>query len=329
MSSPISRRALLVLAPGLLTLRASAALAQRARSGPARVGWLSYLTPPDPALERLREGLRELGYVEGSSLVLVPRFAEGDFNRLPQLVEELGTERLDVIVARGPSTDYTKTVRRRVPVVFIYSGDPIAAGFADSLARPGRNMTGLTFMALELSAKRIELLRELIPRGSKLALLSNPEHAGELAEYRVTEEAAKRVGFDVTRYLVRTPADLTKTYGEIRAARPDAMIVFPDSLTLQRCKEIVEFAAAARIPAMYGWTDFVEAGGLVSYGARLADHFKTLASFVDKIVKGGDASTIPIEQVGRVGLALNMTAVRALGLTVPPTLLARAERVIE
>ena len=190
-------------------------------------------------------------------------------------------------------------------------------------------MTGLTFMALELSAKRIELLRELVPRGAKLALLSNPEHAGELAEYRVTEEAAKRVGFGMTRYLVRTPADLTKAYGEIRAARPDAMIVFPDSLTLQRRRDIAEFAAAARIPAMYGWTDFAEVGGLVSYGARLDDHFKTLARFVDKIVKGGDASTIPIEQIGQVGLTINMVAVRALGMTVPQILLARASRVIE
>jgi putative ABC transport system substrate-binding protein len=325
----LSRRALLALAPGLLTLRVSPAVAQRARSGPARVGWLSYLSPPDPALEKMREGLRELGYTEGTSFVFVTRFADGDFNRLPKLVEELASERLDVVISRGPSSDYTKAIRARVPIVFIYSGDPIAAGFADSLARPGRNMTGVTFMALDLSAKRVELLRELVPKGSKLALLSNPEHAGELAEYRVSEETASRVGFTVTRYIVRTPADLVKMYEEIRIARPDAMIVFPDNLTFVRRKEIADFAAGARIPAMYGWAEYADTGGLVSYGARVVEYYKTAARFVDKILKGEDASTIPIEQAGRVGLTVNLAAARALGLTVPPTLLARAERVID
>jgi putative ABC transport system substrate-binding protein len=324
----IGRRRLLALLPGAVALCASAAHAQ-ARRGPAHVGWLSYLSAPDPALEHLRAGLRDLGYVEGKSFVLVARFADGDFTRLPRLVDELSAERLDVLVSRGPSVDYTMSIRTRVPVVFVYSGDPVAAGFADSLRRPGHNMTGVTFMALELSVKRIELLRELVPRASRLALLSNPEHAGELAEYRISEEAAGRVGFAMTRYLSRTPQDLTKMFGEIRAARPDAMIVFPDSLTLARRKEIAEFAADARIPSMYGWTEFAEAGGLASYGARLTDNFKTLARFVDKILKGGDASAIPIEQAGEVGLTLNLAAARALGLTIPQALLFRANRVIE
>ena len=327
--SGLSRRALPGLTPGLLALHIGEARAQRARTGPARVGWLSYLSPPDSALEKMREGLRELGYVEGTSLVFVLRFADGDFNRLPQLVEELAAEHLDVVVARGPSANSTKAIRNRVPIVFIYSGDPVAAGFADSLARPGHNMTGITFMALELSAKRVELLRELVPKGSKLALLSNPEHAGELAEYRVSEETANRVGFTTTRYIVRTPADLVKTFGEIREARPDAMIVFPDNLTFVRRKEISELAAAARIPAMYGWAEYCDSGGLVSYGPRVIEYNKGAARFVDKILKGGDANTIPIEQASRVGLTLNMSAARALGLTVPPTVLARVERLIE
>jgi putative ABC transport system substrate-binding protein len=324
----LSRRAFLGLVPGVVVLRGSEALAQRPRE-PARVGWLSYVGQPDPGLENLRNGLRELGYVEGKSDVLVPKFADGDFTRLPKLVEEFAGERLDVLVSRGPSVDYTKAIRAKVPVVFAYSGDPVESGFADSLAKPGRNMTGITFMALELSVKRIELLRELLPKATRLALLSNPEHAGELAEYRISEEAAKRVGFTMTRYVVRNPQDLMKAYGEIRAARPDAMIVFPDSLTLVRRKEIADFAADARIPTMYGWSEYAEAGGLASYGARLTDNFKTLARFVDKIIKGGNANTIPIEQVGAVGLTLNLAAARALGVTVPQPLLYRAERVIE
>jgi putative ABC transport system substrate-binding protein len=323
----ISRRSVLVALPALLVLPASA-LAQRARA-PARIGWLSYLSPPDPVLEAVRAGLRDLGYVENKTFVIVPRFADGDFTRLPKLVEELAAERLDVLVSRGPSTDYTKVLRNRVPVVFVYSGDPVVAGFADTLRRPGRNMTGITFMALELSAKRVDVLKELIPRASKIALLSNPEHAGELEEYRVTEEAAQRLGASITRYLARTPQELSVLYGEIRAARPDAMLVFPDSLTLVRRREIAEFAARERIPTMYGWTEFVEAGGLVCYGPGITENFPTLAKFVDKILKGADASTLPIEQVSRIGLTLNMAAARSIGLRVPESILLRADRVIE
>lgn len=160
--SVMSRRAVLALAPGLVALGATRALAQRS-PGPARIGWLGYVSPPDAGLENLRLGLQELGHAEGKSFVLIPRFANGDFTRLPGLVDELMTERLDVLASRGPSVDYLKTARARVPVVFAYSGDPVAAGFADSLAKPGRNMTGITFMALELSSKRIELLKELVP----------------------------------------------------------------------------------------------------------------------------------------------------------------------
>ena len=155
---PLSRRAWLALLPAVAVLRPASALAQRA-GAPARLGWLSYIGNPDPGLESVREGLREIGHIEGKSFVIVPRFAEGDFKRLPRLVEELGAENLDVVVSRGPSTDYLKPLRSRVPVVFAYSGDPVAAGFADSLSRPGRNMTGITFMALELSAKRVTCSR--------------------------------------------------------------------------------------------------------------------------------------------------------------------------
>ncbi len=325
--APLSRRTLLAMM-ATTTLGPARALAQRA-AAPPRVGWLSYLDESDVVFESLREGLRELGYVEGKSIVIVPRFARGDFTRLPQLVEELGAERLDVVVSRGPSTDYTKAIRGRVPIVFIYSGDPVAAGFAESLGRPGRNMTGITMMAYELSAKRVDVLKELVPRAARIALLSNPEHAGELEEYRVTEEAARRLGLSMTRYVARSPQDLSALYPEIRAARPDAMIVFPDSLTLQRRAEIADFAGRARIPTMYGWAEFPESGGLVSYGPRLAEHFKTLAKFVDRILKGADANTLPIEQVTRIGLTLNLAAAKTIGLTVPQSILLRADRLIE
>ena len=293
------------------------------------MGWLSYLADPDPGVALLREGMRELGYVEGKSYLIVARFASGDFTQLPRLVDELAGERVDVIVSRGPSVDFTKSIRSRIPVVFAYSGDPIEAGFADSLRKPGRNMTGITFMAMELSAKRVEVLKEMIPKASRIALLSNPEHAGELSEYRVTEEAARRLGVTITRYLMRNPQELATAFTSIRADNPDAMIVFPDSLTLERRKDITAFAAQAKIPCICGWTEFAESGGLLSYGPTLTENFKTLALFVDKVLKGADASNIPIEQVKKITLTLNLAAARALGINVPQSILVRADRVIE
>jgi putative tryptophan/tyrosine transport system substrate-binding protein len=322
----LSRRSLLGLAAGTLVLRMPGAFAQRTTE-PARLGWLSYVRPPDPALDDLRRGLREIGLVEGKSFVLVERYADDDFTRLPKLVEELAGERLKLLVSRGPSTNYAMAIRERVPIVFIYSGDPVAAGFAGSLAKPGRNMTGLTFMALELSAKRVAVLKELVPGATRIALLSNPEHAGELAEYRVTEEAAQKLGAAITRYLVRTAQDLRAAMAKIAASGHDAMLVFPDSLTLVHRKEIADQAARAKIPTMYGWTEYVRAGGLISYGPTLGDGFPVLAKFIDQILKGASAGSIPIEQASRISLTLNAGAARTLGITVPPALLAQAEQV--
>lgn len=295
----------------------------------ARIGWLSYLSDPDPGLEMLREGMRELGYVEGKSYVIVPRFANGDFTRAPKLVDELAGEHIDVLVSRGPIVEFTKAIRTRIPIVFAFSGDPIEAGFGESLRKPGLNMTGITFMAMELSAKRVEVLKELVPKATRIALLSNPEHAGELSEHRVTAETALRLGAVTTPHKVRTPQELVAAFTAIRASNPDAMIVFPDSLMLARRTDIAEFAARAKIPCMYGWTEFAEAGGLVSYGPGVNESFKTMAVFVDKLLKGGNASDIPIEQVSKISMTLNLAAARGLGLNVPKSILARADRVIE
>ena len=319
------RRSLVVLAVSSLL----APLTTSAQRRSARLGWLSYLPEPDPALALLREGLRDLGHVEGKSYVMTARYANNDFTRLPALVDELMAERIDILVSRGPSVDFTMRVRDRVPVVFVVSGDPVAAGFADSLGKPGRNMTGMTFMAMELCAKRVEVLKELLPGAKRIALLSNPEHAGELLEYRVTEDSARRLGAEVTRYLVHAPPELAPAFAAMRSAKFDAILVFPDSLTLNRRREIAELAAAAKIPCMYGWTEFTEAGGLMSYGPTITEGFRALAVFTDKVMKGGDASTIPIEQARNIRLTLNMSAAKGLGLKMPPALLARADRIIE
>jgi len=322
----ISRRKLL-LALGAAALAPLSAFAQPKRV--ARIGLLSYLTEPDVALAMLNKGLAELGYVEGKSYVIVARYANGEFTRLPKLVGELEAEKIDVLVSRGPSVEFTKPIRTRVPVVFAYSGDPVESGFGDSLRKPGHNMTGITFMAMELSAKRIEVLKEIVPKATHIALLSNPEHSGELSEYRVTEDAARRLGAAITRHLVRNPQDLTAAFAAIRASAPDAMIVFPDSLTLVRRKEIADFSAQAKIPCMYGWTEFVDAGGLISYGPSIIESFKLLATYVDKVLKAGSANNIPIEQVSAIKLTVNFGAAKALGLSVPNSILARADKVIE
>ena len=299
------------------------------RGNPRRVGWLSYLQEPDPALALLRDGLRNLGHVEAESYVITSRYANNDFKQLPALVNELVADRIEVLVSRGPSVNFTTAARDRVPIVFAYSGDPVAAGFANSLGKPGRNMTGMTFMAMELCAKRVEVLRDLLPGARRIALLSNPEHAGELLEYRVTEDSARRLGAEVTRYLVLTPQELAPAFAAIRSAKFDAVLVFPDSLTLNHRKDIAQMAAEARVPCMYGWTEFVDAGGLVSYGPTITEGFRALAVFTDKILRGGSASAIPIEQARSISLTLNMPAARALGLRVPPAMLARADRIIE
>jgi putative ABC transport system substrate-binding protein len=321
------RRVIIALGAGALHTPLTA-FAQQRSPKIARVGWLSYIGGPDSALDLFRDGMRQLGYVEGRSYVIIGGFADGDFTRLPRLAEELASQSLDVLVARG-TVPFAKDVRDRVPVVFAYSGDPVEAGFADSLRLPGRNMTGITFMAMELSAKRVEVLKEAIPRAARIALLSNPEHAGELSEYRVTEEAARRLGATTKRYLVRTLQGLGSAFAAIAADNPDAMIVFPDSLTLSRRKEIADFAAHARIPAIYGWTEYAESGGLLSYGPTLTASYRTVAVFVDKVLKGTPASSIPIEQEGKFTLTLNVAAAKALGLNVPQSILVRANMVIE
>lgn len=295
----------------------------------ARIGLLSYLGGSDIALTMLNRGLAELGYVEGRNYVIVARYANGDFTQMPRLIAELEAEKIDVLVTRGPSVEFARAVRERVPIVFAYSGDPIIAGFGDSLRKPGHNMTGVTFMAMELSAKRIEVLKEMVPKATRIALLSNPEHSGEMKEYAVTEDTARRLGATITRHLVRKPEELTPAFTAIRASGADAIIVFPDSLTLARRKEIAGLAAQVRIPCMYGWTEFVEAGGLISYGPSLVENFKTLAVYVNKILTGTPAGNIPIEQTSLIRLTVNRGAAKALGIAVPQSILARADKVLE
>lgn len=295
----------------------------------ARLGWLSVLSPPDTEFDALREGLRELGYVENRDYLTLSRYARGDPDRLPELVAELVREKVDILVARGPTIRAAAAASKSVPVLFVFSGDPVAAGVVDSFARPGRNATGISFLALELSAKRIELLKEIAPRARRIAVISNPDHPGEGGEYRATEESAKRLGAVTSRHIVRTPQAIPDAFDHVRAARADSLIVFPDALTSRYSREIAGFALRERLPSVYAWALFADAGGLISYGPNAREQFKRLATFVDKVLRGIDAGTIPVEQPTTLELVVNLATARALGLAVPQSLLLRADRVIK
>jgi putative tryptophan/tyrosine transport system substrate-binding protein len=323
------RRAILgVLGAGAFVLAAPAWPQVRGRV--ARLGWLSLLSPsPDPDLDSFREGLHALGYREDVSYRTVPRYARGDPSRLPALVAELVREKVDVLVARGPVIGAAKAASASVPVLFAFSGNPVEAGVVDSFARPGRNATGVSFMALELSAKRVELLKEIAPNATRIAVVSNPDHAGEGAEYRVTQESAARLGATTSRHLVRTPQDIALALDKVRTAKADALLVFPDALTSRHASEIAGFALREKLPSIYGWSAFAEAGGLISYGPNIREQYRRLATFADKILRGIDAGSIPVEQPARFELVISRATAKALEITLPDSILLRAERVIE
>jgi putative ABC transport system substrate-binding protein len=273
--------------------------------------------------------MRSFGYVEGRDFVIEPRFAGRDYSRFPALVEELLRAKVELIVTGGPSSRAAPLAGRSVPVVFGFSGDPVEAGIIKSFARPATNATGMSFLALDLAAKRVEMLKEVAPTVTRPAVLSNPGHAGDASELRVTREAARNLGLVVVHFPVETDESFEPTFGKIVGSDCDALVVFPDALTIFHRQAIAGLAKDANLPSIFGWRPYVEAGGLMSYGPNLRDAFARLAFYVDKILKGAKPSDLPIEQPTKLELAINLKTARALGLTLPMTLQARADEVIE
>jgi putative ABC transport system substrate-binding protein len=304
-------------------------LAQQQPSSAARIGYLSAASPPDANLESFRQGMRSIGYVETRDFIIEARYAERNYTRFSTLIEELLQAKVALIVTGGPSTQAAPLAARSVPVVFGFSGDPVEAGVVTSLARPAANATGVSFLALDLAAKRVEILKEAAPGISQIAVLSNPEHAGEASELRVTREAASKLGLQVTYFPVRSDGDFDPTLGEIARSSCDGLVTFPDALTIFHRQAIGTFAQDANLPSVFGWKPFVEAGGLLSYGPNLRDGFARLAFYVDKILKGAKPSELPVEQPTKLELVINLKTAKALGLTLPMTLQARADEVIE
>jgi putative ABC transport system substrate-binding protein len=299
-----------------------------------RIGYLAVDRAAGPHLiEAFRQGLRDLGYVEGSNVVIEYRDAEGKFERLPALAAELVALKVDVIVAGGtPLILAAKQATRTLPIVFAAASDPVTDGLVTSLARPGGNVTGLSNIAPELVGKRLELLKQAVPGVSRVAVLWQPGATGERTEkdmLKGAEVAARALGVRLQFLEARGPADFDRAFSDMTRARAGALTSLGGSMFFNERRRLVDLAAKNRLPALYQQREFVDAGGLMAYGANLADNFRRAAGYVDKILKGTKPGDLPIEQPTKFELVINMKTAKALGLTIPPSLLQRADQVIQ
>ena len=326
---PAMRRRELVFAAA-----AGSALPRRVGAQPpprsARIGWLTAQRPASlvPFVHAFRGSLAELGFVEGRNLTIDFRYGDDDASKVPALAEELVRLPVDLIVVQGEAVLEIKGMNLPVPVVYAYSADPIVAGLAESLARPNPNMTGLTYMAVELNGKRLELLREMAPAIRRVALLANPAYPGEDGERANSLATARRIGFDLRHIGARTADELTAAFTKIAAGRAEAISLLADSFTVQNRGRIMAFASAERIPVVSSWPVFAEAGALCTHGPLLADSYRRLAYYADRVLRGTRPADLPIEQPKTIETIVNLKTADALGLKVPQAVLVRADRVI-
>jgi len=325
-----NRRALIIALSASAVMLSRLAPAQKTRV--LRVGWLSNDrgSANAPMFAAFREGMRELGYVEGQNLLIDARWGEGSDERLEQLAVELVKSKPDVIVTQGgPATHPVIHAGATMPVVFGYSGDPVEGGIVASLARPGRNFTGSTFLSVDLVGKRLELLKEIMPRLKRIAILANPQHPGEKGELRASQAAAKTLGLALEYFQTQNATQLEEALVAVLKSGCEAIDVFPDALMMRHRERIAEFSTKHRIPAISGWAQFADGGNVMSYGPNLRDMYRRLANYVDKIAKGAKPAELPVELPMTFELVINLKTVKTLGLTVPPAVMVRATRVIE
>jgi len=320
----------ILIAVVLLAFRV-AVEAQQPKKVP-RIGYLSVSSPSamSTRTEAFRQGLRELGYVEGKNIVIEWRSAEGKRDRLPSLAAELVRLKVDIIVTAGPpATRSAKEATVTIPIVFAQDGDPVASGFVASLARPGRNITGLSTLAPELSGKRLELLKEIVPRLSRVAVLGNSTNPANAQVLKETELAAGVFGVKLQYLDVLDPKDIETAFRAASKGRADAVLMtVSGGVVLSQRTQVVELAAKSRLPAMYIIREYVETGGLMSYGVSLIDLDRRAATYVDKILKGAKPADLPVEQSTKFEFIINLTAAKQIGLTIPPNVLVRADKVI-
>jgi putative ABC transport system substrate-binding protein len=324
------RRFLLTSLAGALTVSPGVS-AQPVGKVP-RVGILWGYSPSvaSPLGQAFRQGLREAGYVEGQSILVEERWAEGSFDRLPSLAADLIHRKVDIILAVStPAAQAAKQATRTIPIVITNVSDPVDSGLVPNLARPGGNITGLSLMHPELSAKRLALLKEISPKISRVAVLWSPSTPAYRTLLRETETAARPLGLHLNTLEVRGPTGVETAFATIARERVSALLVLPDATFRNQHRQIIDLAAKSRVPAMYWSRELVEAGGLMAYGDNISDMQRRAAVFIDKILKGAKPADLPIEQPAKLELVINLKTAKALGLTIPPSLLARADQVLE
>ncbi|MGZ5896227.1 MAG: ABC transporter substrate-binding protein [Xanthobacteraceae bacterium] len=306
-----------------------AAQAQQPKS--ARLGWVTTGSAQsvNPFLDALRTGLAAQGYIEGRNLTIIARYADGNIDDVLPLAEELATLPVDLIATQGTATRLLQKVSTSVPIVYVFSADPVLGGIADSLARPGRNMTGITLMSIEMNGKRLELLREIMPQLRRVAIVASPTHAGQELERTNSEEMAQKLSIAVQFYPTPSPAELDRACARMAADPPQALIVYPDPVTFANRQRIIDFATSQRIPVVSGWADFADVGALCTYGPRLVDSYLRLAYYADRVLKGQQPAELPIERPTVFEFVINLKTAKALSIEVSPMMLARADRVIE
>jgi len=327
----MAKTILIWLLATVLLATVSIAQAQQPKKIP-RIGYLTLgsSSPRSANEEAFRDGLHQLGYIEGQNVHVEYRYAAGEVGRLPELAAELVSLNLNVILAANTqSIDATRRATKTIPIVFPLTFDPVASGFVASLARPGGNLTGLTTLNQEVAGKRVELLKEVMPRISRVAVLRDPTNSGSLFALKETEAAANQLGIRLHILEVRSADELE---GAIQAAtreRAGSLIVIPDNLFVRRKGQIVDLVMKSRLPTMFGESESVVAGGLMYYGANLPDLFRRAATYVDKILKGAKPADLPVEQPTKFEFVINLKTAKQIGVTIPQTVLFRADKVIK
>jgi putative ABC transport system substrate-binding protein len=298
----------------------------------SRIGFLSSLSPSSISArtEAFRQGLVELGYVEGKSIIIEWRYAEGNADRLKELAAELVRLGVDVIVTGGPAVNRpAQEATVTIPIVLAFDNDPVGNGFAASLARPGGNITGLSTHYPEISGKQLELLKETVPRLSRVAVLGNTTVPGNAQALRETELAAKMIGIKLQYLDIQNSREIETAFRTASKGRANAVLVLGSQVVTSYSKQFAELAARNRLPAIYWSPEFVEAGGLMAYSVSITDLFRRAATYVDKILKGQKPADLPVEQPKKFEFIINLKAAKQIGLMIPPNVLARADKVIK
>jgi putative ABC transport system substrate-binding protein len=327
----MNRKVILFLLAASVLICFHPAEAQQPKNVP-QIGFLGFTSLSGIAarIEAFRQGLRELGYVDGKNIVIEYRSAEGKLDRLSELAAELVRLKVDVIVTSGPSvTRAVKEATTTIPIVMGFDTDPVGNGFVASLARPGGNITGLSVVSPELSGKQLELLKEIVPKLSRVAVLGTSTNPGNSQALKETELAAGAYTVQLQNLDVLSPKDIETAFRDASKGRAGAVLVLASPIIESHRTQIADLAAKNRLPAIYYAPEFVEAGGLMSYGTSFADLFRRAATYVDKILKGAKAGDLPVEQPKKFEFIINLKTAKQIGLTIPPNVLARADRVIK